>query len=152
MVLPSVRLVFFCLIFTASSITAYAAPDKKPSPSALPTAPASTDAPSAEAELTKLRSENQGLIATLNQAQTDYQQLKQMSGQAIYLNQTNQKMREELELQKIEVEKLTQQNRQLSEDNRVEGIIQGTIAVLVGALLAIFIPRATQRKSFTGWH
>jgi SH3 domain protein len=151
MVLPQVRLVFFCLFFSTSGASAYAAPDKKPSPPALPNDTASA-ATIAEAELASLRSENQKMIAELNQARTDYQQLKQMSAQAIYLNQTNQKMREELELQKIEVEKLTQQNRQLSQDNRVEGIIQGTIAVLVGALLAIFIPRATQRKPFSTWH
>lgn len=152
MVLLQVRLVFFCLIFLISSVNAYAAPDKKPASTPMPTDTVSAAAISLEAELAQLRGENQKITAALNQAQTDYQQLKQMSGQAIYLNQTNQKMREELELQKIEVEKLTQQNRQLTEDNRVEGIIQGTIAVLVGALLAIFIPRTTQRKPFSSWH
>jgi hypothetical protein len=146
MALTAFRLVFFCLIFVGVHSSTYAAPDSKPSTTPTPLAMNS------DVELNALRTEKQKLEAALNKANADYQQLKQMSGQAIYLNQTNQKMREELEMTKIEVEKLTQQNRQLSEDNRVDGIIQGTIAVLVGALLALFIPRISHRKSFSGWH
>ncbi len=167
MTLPQFRLLFFCLIFQISGgiTNADAAPNKaqtnKPASNSAIESQAltyqqtnniQTEAIPLETELATLRTQNKQITEALQKANEDFQQLKQMSGQAIYLNQTNQKMREELEMQKIEVEKLTQQNRQLSEDNRVDGIIQGTIAVLVGALLTLFIPRVTNRKSFSSWH
>lgn len=141
--------VFFCasLFFCPLLLCTTQAAAPTPLPSSAPASPAID----LQAEVTNLTQAKQQLEQQLNRITSEYQQLKQISGQAVYLSEANQKMRAELELNRIEVEKLTQQNYQLSNDNRVDGILQGCIAVVVGALLALYIPRASSRKRQSSW-
>ncbi len=103
------------------------------------------------AELSQLKASSGSLEKQLQSTQIEYDRLQQISDNAVTLDQTNRQLHEELTLLKVNIEALKLQNGRLKESQYVEGITHGTIAVLLGCLLTLFIPRMSVKKRTNGW-
>ncbi|MCG8671123.1 MAG: TIGR04211 family SH3 domain-containing protein [Pseudomonadales bacterium] len=127
---------------------------------------------SANEKLAKTSAENQALKQKLNETESELNTLKSLRSQLDSSNSTLQKelddirrtaknalntersyreLQERTELLKVELENLKAENAILGEDNLKEGIKWGIIAVILGALMAVMIPKMSGRKRRSEW-
>lgn len=123
-------------------------------------------AEAAEARLTELeatiaaleaeRSELQGKLSTsdaaLDTVSEELTQLKQISGKSVQLDSENRRLVEVTENLRAEVGTLEAENQRLTDKLRNEGFINGALAVLLGVIIALVVPRlAPKRRRSSSW-
>jgi SH3 domain protein len=111
-----------------------------------------------EAELTELKSEYEKLLSELKNSQSSKEQIsgelkniKEISSNAISLNQQNQELLERNGILQSEIDILKAANERLTNSERNTWFLYGAFAVVMGALLTILIPRLKRRKRFSEW-
>jgi SH3 domain protein len=130
----------------------------------LPAAVARSEQLSARnAELsTELKSVQQERLDLLNQLNStegnlgsisdELNQLKQISGKAVQLDQDNRRLVEESENLRSEVEMLEAENQRLQDKLRSEDFINGALAVLLGVVITLVVPRLwPKRRKNSSW-
>ena len=79
-------------------------------------------------------------------------QLKQISGQAVQLDTDNRRLVEEAENLRSEVEMLEAENLRLTDKLRSEDFINGALAVLLGVIITLVVPRLwPKRRKNSSW-
>ncbi|MCG8311814.1 MAG: TIGR04211 family SH3 domain-containing protein [Pseudomonadales bacterium] len=104
-----------------------------------------------ETELRDLKAMRSKLDTSNSTLQKELENLQRVSKNAINTERSYRQLQENTELLKVELENLKAENAILSEDNLKEGIKWGIIAVFVGALLAVMIPKMSGRKRRNEW-
>jgi SH3 domain protein len=126
-----------------------------------------------EQRMRALSQENEGLRAELNQLKTEQvdllnqstntesnlrsvseelAQLKQISGKAVQLDTDNRRLVEEAENLRSSVDMLESENQRLQDSLRSSSFIDGALAVLLGVIITLVVPRLwPKRKRNDGW-
>ena len=90
------------------------------------------------------------LTSNHNQLSKELENIKVVSANAIQLNEDNQRLLEENQMLKNEVEVLATDNRRLNDNHESDAFLNGAFAVLIGVMITLIVPRAWPRKS-TDW-
>lgn len=102
-------------------------------------------------KLAELEGTRKGLDQALTDVKTSYETLKQTSAEAVELKDDNMRLAKQLELIKIKLEEVKVENKQLKDNKYVDGISHGIVAVVIGCLLALILPRFGTKKRTSGW-
>ena len=110
-------------------------------------------------QLKTLDTERESLIVSLDasensleQVRQELHQLKQISGKAVQLDTSNRRLVEEAENLRSEVEMLQAEKQRLTDKLDSEDFMNGTLAVLLGVIIAIVAPRlAPKRRKTSSW-
>lgn len=105
----------------------------------------------AQKELRELKSVRSKLDSSNSTLQTELENLQRTAKNAINTERSYRKLQESTELLKVELENLKAENAILGEDNLKEGIKWGIIAIIVGALMAVMIPKMSGKKRRSEW-
>lgn len=97
-------------------------------------------------ELKSLKTAHRQLNSGSAQLQRELENIQRISKEAISTEASLHQLTERNQLLQTEVEKLTQENSLVKSDNRREGIQWGSLAVAVGVLIALIVPRLGQRR------
>ena len=91
--------------------------------------------------------------AEFNTVAQELHQLKQVSGKAVQLDIDNQRLVEETENLRSNVEMLRAENQRLLDNLDSEDFMNGALAVLLGVVIALVAPRLVpQRRKNSGWN
>lgn len=90
-------------------------------------------------------------ISTRQELEQELAALKQISGNALTLQEQNEELVKRNRMLQSEVDVLTASRDQLLRDNRQSWFIYGAVAVFLGALLTLLIPRLKPRRRFSEW-
>lgn len=91
--------------------------------------------------------------ADFNTVAQELHQLKQVSGKAVQLDIDNQRLVEETENLRSNVEMLRAENQRLLDNLDSEDFMNGALAVLLGVVIALVAPRLVpQRRKNSGWN
>lgn len=112
-----------------------------------------------EAQLAQLREEKSTLetqlAATsgeLDSISTSFNDLKQISGNAVQLDKDNRRLVEDAENLRSRVEMLEGENQRLQDKLQSEGFLNGALAVLLGVIITLVVPRlAPKRRRHSEW-
>lgn len=112
-----------------------------------------------QAQLAQLRDEKSALetqlAATsgeLDNVSTSFNDLKQISGNALQLDMDNRRLVEDAENLRSRVEMLEGENQRLQEKLQSEGFLNGALAVLLGVIITLVVPRlAPKRRRHSEW-
>jgi SH3 domain protein len=135
--------------------------------------PAQARLPELEQDLSTLRQRNQTLqdelqtiradsaaldeeantaSAELAATQAELAQLKSISGRAVQLDEENRELVQTVETLRTEVDMLQVDNQRLQENLRSSAFIDGALAVLLGVLITLVVPRLwPRRRSSSSW-
>jgi len=110
-------------------------------------------------ELAALRAQSTELEGQLNSSGSELgsvteelAQLKQISGNAIQLDIDNRRLVEESENLRSNVEMLESENRRLQDKLESEGFLNGALAVLLGVIITLVVPRLwPKRRKSSSW-
>lgn len=110
-------------------------------------------------ELASLKEEREVLSSDVSETDSSLQavteelaQLKQISGKALQLDTDNRRLIEETENLRSEADMLAAENRRLQENLRSEAFMDGALAVLLGVVITLVVPRLwPKRRRNTGW-
>jgi SH3 domain protein len=106
--------------------------------------------------LSSERAELSGRLSTtdgdLSSVTEELAALKQISGKAVQLDVDNRHLTLETEELRSEVETLKAENRRLQDSLDSEAFMNGALAVLMGVIIALVVPRLwPKRKNNSGW-
>lgn len=103
-------------------------------------------------EQTELQTEIGDTGGELERITKEYSNLKKISDSAVQLDIDNRRLVEETETLKTELERIEAENRRLSDKLGNSAFMDGALAVLLGVLIAILLPRLrpTKRRN-SGW-
>ncbi len=88
----------------------------------------------------------------LNQAEQELARLKQISGNAVQLDSDNRRLVELSENLRSEVEMLEAENQRLSDKLQSGDFINGALAVLLGVVITLVVPRLwPKRRRMSEW-
>ena len=111
-----------------------------------------------EEELNTLKQNHSQLLSELENSQSskakisdELKSIKQISSSAISINQQNQELLERNGLLQSEIDILKAANERLSNSERNTWFLYGALAVVMGSLLTVIIPRLKRRKRFSEW-
>jgi SH3 domain protein len=91
--------------------------------------------------------------AEFNTVAQELHQLKQVAGKAVQLDIDNQRLVEEAENLRSDVEMLRAENQRLLDNLDSEDFFNGALAVLLGVVIALVAPRLVpQRRKNSGWN
>lgn len=90
------------------------------------------------------------LTSSNNQVSKELEKIKAISASAIQLNEDNQRLLEENQMLKNEVEVLSTDNQRLNDNQENDAFLNGAFAVLIGVMITLIVPRAWPKKS-TDW-
>ena len=110
-------------------------------------------------QLKTLEAEREDLVIKLDasengleQVRQELHQLKQISGKAVQLDTSNRRLVEEAENLRSEVEMLQAEKQRLTDKLDSEDFMNGTLAVLLGVIIALVAPRlAPKRRKNSSW-
>ena len=110
-------------------------------------------------QLKTLETEREDLVVRLDasengleQVRQELHQLKQISGKAVQLDTSNRRLVEEAENLRSEVEMLQAEKQRLTDKLDNEDFMNGTLAVLLGVIIALVAPRlAPKRRKNSSW-
>lgn len=112
----------------------------------------------AESKFSELNQQNAELNAQLKtllqknqQLTNDFTNLKKISSNAVSLDSSNRELVKKNEMLKIEIAGLQSDNNRLSDKSDKEWFIRGAFAVVLGALLAIILPKFKPRPKNSEW-
>jgi len=98
-----------------------------------------------ESALSSSDAELAGVLAELNQ-------LKQISGKAVQLDADNRRLVEQTEHLRAELETLEAENQRLTDKLRNEDFMNGALAVLLGVIITLVVPRLVpKRRRTSNW-
>jgi SH3 domain protein len=118
---------------------------------------ASADALTAErnalqTQLETLRGELGSNLESLDSTAEELERIQQLSGNAVQLDQQNRRLIEEVELMHTSIEMLEAENRRLQDTRDQEAFMNGAMAVLLGVVIALVVPRLwPRRRRDSGW-
>lgn len=110
-----------------------------------------TELAETQEKLRTLQSMRNKLDSSNTTLQQELENLQRISKNAVNTERSYRKLQESTELLKVELENLKAENAILKDDNLKEGIKWGVIAVIVGALMAVMIPKMSGRKRRSEW-
>jgi len=88
----------------------------------------------------------------LDAVSEELNQLKQISGKSVQLDSENRRLAEVTENLRAEVGTLEAENQRLTDKLRNEGFLNGALAVLLGVIIALVVPRlAPKRRRSSSW-
>ena len=110
-------------------------------------------------QLRTLETERENLIVrldasenSLEQVRQELHQLKQISGKAVQLDTSNRRLVEEAANLRSELEMLQAEKQRLTDKLDNEDFMNGTLAVLLGVIIALVAPRlAPKRRKASSW-
>lgn len=108
--------------------------------------------------LAELQEENGQLTSQLDEIQgnnqdisSELQSIKKISSNAIAISQQNRELLERNGMLQSEIDVLKASNERLATNERNTWFLYGAIAVVMGALLTLILPRLKRRKRFSEW-
>jgi len=111
-----------------------------------------------ESRLFELEQINQQLTDTISQleislanTETELNRITSLSGQAVELDEQNSRLRLENSNLSNEVDVLRIENTRLTEQHDRDYIIYGALAVLLGVVIALVVPRMAPKKRNSEW-
>lgn len=108
-----------------------------------------------QAEQSGLQATNEQLLASQAQFEkttTELVELKRISGNALALDTNNRRLIQELEVLKTRIEVLEGDNLRMAESNESEAFYNGVLAVLLGVIITLLIPRLwPKRRPSSSW-
>lgn len=105
----------------------------------------------AQAQIAALEESLQRAQSNLTDTRAELADLQSLTADTIAVNARNTELTEKLSLLEVREQQLTMENHDLRNDQRRKGMLHGALAVIAGALLAVIIPRLTQKKQRSGW-
>jgi len=107
---------------------------------------------SLQAERNELQEQLTNTGTRLDAASEELNQLKQISGKSVQLDSENRRLAEVTENLRAEVGTLEAENQRLTDKLRNEGFLNGALAVLLGVIIALVVPRlAPKRRRSSSW-
>ena len=105
-----------------------------------------------KSERVELLNQVQGTDSELSSVSQELTQLKQISGKAVQLDADNRRLAEETENLRSEVEMLEAENQRLQDKLKSEDFINGALAVLLGVVITLVVPRLwPKRRRSSSW-
>ncbi|MDZ7785076.1 MAG: TIGR04211 family SH3 domain-containing protein [Halioglobus sp.] len=105
-----------------------------------------------QAERNELQDKLASTNTTLDTVSEELNQLKQISGKSVQLDSENRRLAEVTENLRAEVGTLEAENQRLTDKLRNEGFLNGALAVLLGVIIALVVPRlAPKRRRSSSW-
>ena len=108
-------------------------------------------------QLTAIKSQQQqakkqisSLSSQSNTTNSELQQIKAISANAIQINSDNQRLLEENQLLNNEVDVLNTDNQRLNDEQDSDSFLNGAFAVLIGVMITLLVPRLWPQKR-TEW-
>lgn len=108
-------------------------------------------------QLKTVRSEKKSAVASLNEVSeksskmdTELQQIKSISANALRLNSDNQQLLEDNQKLKNNLDVLSSDNKRLQDDDSNDAFLNGAFAVLIGVMITLIVPRLWPSKN-TDW-
>ncbi len=109
-------------------------------------------------QVTALEEENEELaeqVAQLDrrksELETEVSNIRKVSGNALGLQEQNQELVKRNRMLQSEIDVLTATRDQLQRDKAQRWFLYGGLAVFLGAILAILLPRLKPRRKFSEW-
>ncbi len=107
---------------------------------------------SVQTERTELQAKIAQNIAQADQLAGELAQLKQISGNAVQLDTDNRRLLKETEGLRAELDTIGAENRRLQDKLDSEEFIDGALAVLLGVIITLLVPRLwPKRRKNSGW-
>lgn len=104
------------------------------------------------AERDQLRQQLAAATAELESASQELASIRKLSGNAIQLDTDNRRLAEEAELLRSGVEMLEAENLRLQDKIENEDFINGALAVLLGVIITLVVPRLwPKRRAGSSW-
>jgi SH3 domain protein len=104
-----------------------------------------------EAQNRELQERLSGTLESESALETELAEIKQVSSNALSLRDQNQELLKRNRILQSEIDVLTATRDELRSDKAQKWFLYGGVAVFLGALLVILIPRLKPRKRFSEW-
>lgn len=88
---------------------------------------------------------------TLSTIEVELSSVRKMSNNALALQEQNEELIKRNRMLQSEIDVLTASRDQLQSDSTQRWFIYGGLAVFLGALLAVLLPRLKPRRRYSGW-
>lgn len=106
----------------------------------------------AQAERDALRAQLDESSATLQRVSEELAQLRQVSGSAVETAEDNRRLVEEATALRMNLNTLRADNQRLQDRVRSSAFIDGALAVLLGVIIAVVVPRLwPKRRASSSW-
>ncbi|MEZ5525288.1 MAG: TIGR04211 family SH3 domain-containing protein [Pseudomonadales bacterium] len=105
----------------------------------------------AEQNASELSRQNQALQNTNSKLEKELSYVKEVSGNAISINQRNQQLIEENQQLKNKIDLLSSDNERLKDDANNQFFMLGAGAILLGLVLGLVLPSLKPKRKDTGW-
>ena len=110
------------------------------------------DLAAAQAERDALRAQLDESSAALQRVSEELAQLRQVSGSAVETAEDNRRLVEETTALRMNLNTLRADNQRLQDRVRSSAFIDGALAVLLGVIIAVVVPRLwPKRRSSSSW-
>ena len=110
------------------------------------------DLAAAQAERDALRAQLDESSAALQRVSEDLAQLRQVSGSAVETAEDNRRLVEETTALRMNLNTLRADNQRLQDRVRSSAFIDGALAVLLGVIIAVVVPRLwPKRRASSSW-
>lgn len=104
-----------------------------------------------QAEVEKLKSERSGLGRENTDLEKELERIKTISSNALALDEKTKKLTQRNQELEIQVEALTAENSQLSDNRQQTYILYGGGLVIIGILAGLILPSLRSRKNNSSW-
>lgn len=110
------------------------------------------DLAAAQAERDALRAQLDESSAALQRVSEELAQLRQVSGSAVETAEDNRRLVEEITALRMNLNTLRADNQRLQDRVRSSAFIDGALAVLLGVIIAVVVPRLwPKRRASSSW-
>lgn len=90
--------------------------------------------------------------AELEQATTELTAVRRVSSNALALDESNRRLTEQVQVMQTRIEVLEADNRRLQDSHESDAFINGALAVLLGVIIALLVPRLRPKpRSSSSW-
>lgn len=104
-----------------------------------------------QAEVEKLKSERSGLGRENTDLEKELERIKTISSNALALDEKTKKLTQRNQELEIQVEALTAENSQLSDNRQQTYILYGGGLVIIGILAGLILPSLRSKKNSSSW-
>ena len=106
----------------------------------------------ARAQTDAINDELDAARAELEETRTELAEVRRISGNALSLDEMNRRLAQESEVLKTRVEVLEADNLRLEDSREGVAFRNGALAVLLGVIIAVIVPRLRpRRRNTSGW-
>lgn len=106
---------------------------------------------SAQKNVSELTSLNQSLETANAKLEKELNYVKEVSGNAISINQRNQQLIQDNQQLKNDIDLLSSDNERLKDNANNQYFMMGAGAILLGLILGLVLPSLKPRRKDTGW-